>query len=51
MSFASNKIDFETLEEPTRFELKDLVGEGTYGEVYAAVDLSAEDGKLSENRI
>jgi len=46
MSFASNQIQFETLEEPTNIELKELVGEGTYGEVYAALDLSNEDGEL-----
>ncbi|CAG5073246.1 Similar to MYO3A: Myosin-IIIa (Homo sapiens) [Cotesia congregata] len=35
----SQHIDFNSLPDPSeRFELQDLIGEGTYGEVYAAFD-------------
>lgn len=35
----SQHIDFGRLPSPKdRFELQDLIGEGTYGEVYSAVD-------------
>ncbi|KAH0552740.1 hypothetical protein KQX54_014623 [Cotesia glomerata] len=35
----SQHIDFNSLPDPSeRFQLQDLIGEGTYGEVYAAFD-------------
>ncbi|XP_057336202.1 myosin-IIIa isoform X2 [Microplitis mediator] len=35
----SQHIDFDSLPDPSeRFELQDLIGEGTYGEVYSAYD-------------
>lgn len=35
----SQHVDFLRLSNPTeRFELLDLIGEGTYGEVYSAKD-------------
>lgn len=35
----SQHIDFDSLPDPnTRFELLEIIGEGTYGEVYAAKD-------------
>ncbi len=35
----SDHIDFESLPDPTeRFRLEEVIGEGTYGEVFRAVD-------------
>ena len=35
----SSVLDIGSLSEPgTQFEIKDLIGEGTYGEVYEAFD-------------
>lgn len=35
----SRHVDVESLQEPgTRFTLQELIGEGTYGEVYSARD-------------
>lgn len=35
----SRHVDVESLQEPgTRFTLLELIGEGTYGEVYSARD-------------
>ena len=36
----SEHVNFEKLPDPTgRFRLEEVVGEGTYGEVYKAFDL------------
>jgi serine/threonine protein kinase len=43
----SRHVDFASLPDPTlRFELHEVIGEGTYGEVYAALDRNS--GKLLE---
>ena len=44
MAFASSRIDFGSLPAPgERFDLLEVIGEGTYGEVYLACDM--ENGK------
>ena len=46
MTFHSHKIDFNSLPDPSnRFDLIEVIGEGTYGEVYSATDLESQDGK------
>lgn len=43
MFLNSEKINFESLPNPgEKFQLLDIIGEGTYGEVYAAIDLEIE---------
>ena len=46
MSFlGSDKIKFSQLPVPTdKFQLLEIIGEGTYGEVYSAIDLDSNDG-------
>jgi len=45
------KIDFEALTDPTfRFDLIEVIGEGSYGEVYSAIDLENDKG-LTRNII
>ena len=47
MSFASSRIDFASLPSPgERFDLLEVIGEGTYGEVYVACDM--ENGEISQ---
>jgi len=49
MFLNSEKIRFEDLASPgDKFQLLDIIGEGTYGEVYAATDLELES---SEGRL
>ncbi|CAG7716224.1 unnamed protein product, partial [Allacma fusca] len=43
MALVSSKIDFQSLPNPSdRYELLEVIGEGTYGEVYVAVDRDSE---------
>ncbi|ODN02300.1 Myosin-IIIa [Orchesella cincta] len=43
MELNSEKIRFEDLPSPgDKFQLLDIIGEGTYGEVYAAIDVELE---------
>lgn len=43
MFLNSEKIQFETLPSPgEKFQLLEIIGEGTYGEVYSAIDLEIE---------
>lgn len=43
----SRHVDFEALSEPgNRFTLQDLIGEGTYGEVYSARDTTTGKHEL-----
>ena len=44
----SQVIDFDSLQDPNeRFELLQIIGEGTYGEVFSAKDHEA--GKFNTN--
>ena len=42
----SSLLDFESMPDPgDRFKMGDLIGEGTYGEVYRAVDTQSPTGE------
>ena len=48
----SSLLDFSSLPEPgERFTMGDMIGEGTYGEVYRAVDTQSVTGKLIKTRL
>jgi serine/threonine protein kinase len=46
MAFISNSaIDFASLPNPIdKFQLLEVIGEGTFGEVYSAIELDSKDG-------
>jgi serine/threonine protein kinase len=49
MSYAglSAHVDLDSRPDPTgKFKLKQVIGEGTYGEVYSAVDLATGEPDL-----
>lgn len=46
MFLNSEKIDFESLPQPgEKFQLQEIIGEGTYGEVFSALDLEIEENQ------
>ena len=44
----STLLDFGSMPGPgDRFKIGDLIGEGTYGEVYKAIDTQSPTGKMN----